>query len=716
MKLMKLLLALAVAALLCGAQQSRPQDRPVESQATVRSTSQEVLLDVVVRDKKGHLVKDLTAKDFGLLDDGQPQTIRSFRLVRQFEEVAPDTNTSGPVAPTVVGATGGKPGTALDPLRQIRIISLVFGPMGPDARKNARSAVENLLKTEAGSNLFFGVFSIDQRLRIVQPYTLNKDLIWKAVDRVTRTSSSVYKAEEDQPVSAGPDTTTGGGPPSGAGGGDVAAAFAQMTHDMAQFNEDVESGWRSRAVLIALESLIGPQSRLPGRKTVLYFCEGLYIDPMYKDEFQALISTANRGNVSVYGFDARGLTSLSPSAGGLSAMRGALAASAAQQLARGGPVSRDQMTIVDHSMVAIQANSQLALMEISEKTGGFMVANTNDMGPGMRHVTEDLDTHYELAYSPSITVYDGHFRSIAVTVKRPEAHVQTRNGYYALPYVSGQSILPYEVPMLSALSARVLPSDIPFRSLGLHFKSSTGDPLAVVVVDVPLAGIEFAQDKANHAYQTHFSVLALLKDLDGTVLRKLSQDVPRQGPIDKLEAFKNGHFIYSQYASLPPGRYILETAIIDRQTGKMSAMKSSVLIPPSSENLAISSLVRVRSVSSDLADTIASDNPFQVASERISPSLDETTHAGPGSQISLFFAVYVPPGSTTVPRVSMEFLQDGNQIGRATPELHAPDSRGIIPYIAATPLDSFKPGQYEVRVTVSNDGKTASERTLLVIE
>ncbi len=712
---MKLILTLAVVALVGHAQQDRPVEAP---QATVKSTSQEVLLDVVVRDKKGHLVKDLTAKDFDLLDDGQKQTIRSFRLVTRFEG-GPDTNTSSAVAPTVVGATGGKPGTALDPLRQIRIISLVFGPLGPDARKNARTAVEDLLKTEGGSNLFFGVFAIDQRLTIVQPYTLNKDLVWKAVDRITSSTSSVYKAEEDQVVAPvpGSDPTAASGPSAAPSSGSAAAAvFAQMVHDMQQFNEDVEGPWRSRAVLIALESLIGPQSRLPGRKTVLFFCEGLYVAPEYVDEFKGLISNANRANVSFYGFDARALSSLSPSAGGLGALRSAAAASGSQQLARGGPVSRDQMTIVDHSNVAIRANTQLSLAEISEKTGGFMIANTNDLRPGMHHVTEDLDTHYELAYSPSIKSYDGRFRAITVTVNRPEARVQTRNGYYALPFVPGQSILPYEVPMLSALSAAVLPNAIPFRAVGLHFKSSTGDPLAVVVVDVPLAGIDFARDQANHLYQTHFSVLALLKDLDGTVIRKLSQDVPRQGPIDKLDAFKNGHFIYSQYAPLPPGRYLLETVVIDRQTGKMGAMRSSVLIPPSAGNLAISSLVRVRSVSPGVPDTLAANDPFQVESDKISPSLDETAHVGAGSQVSLFFAVYVPPGSTSVPGLSIEFLQDGNPIGQGKPKLLAPDSRGIIPYIAATPLDSFKPGQYEVRVTVSQDGKTATERTLLVIE
>src|SRR5262249_61982581 len=39
-----------------------------------------VLVDVVVRDKKGRLVRDLTAADFTILEDGAPQTVESLRL------------------------------------------------------------------------------------------------------------------------------------------------------------------------------------------------------------------------------------------------------------------------------------------------------------------------------------------------------------------------------------------------------------------------------------------------------------------------------------------------------------------------------------------------------------------------------------------------------------------------------------------------------------
>ena len=40
-----------------------------------------VIVDVVVRDKKGRLVRDLTAADFEAYEDGVKQTLASFRVV-----------------------------------------------------------------------------------------------------------------------------------------------------------------------------------------------------------------------------------------------------------------------------------------------------------------------------------------------------------------------------------------------------------------------------------------------------------------------------------------------------------------------------------------------------------------------------------------------------------------------------------------------------------
>src|SRR5262249_7753554 len=91
---------------------------------TVKTTVDEGLLDLIVRDKKGKPVTDLKTEDLNVLDNNVKQALTSFRLVSGAEAVA----TSGAH-------------TSLDPLRQIRVVTLAFDAMPEvDQRKLARTA------------------------------------------------------------------------------------------------------------------------------------------------------------------------------------------------------------------------------------------------------------------------------------------------------------------------------------------------------------------------------------------------------------------------------------------------------------------------------------------------------------------------------------------------------------------------------------------------
>src|SRR6185295_12169135 len=57
----------------------------------------EVLLDIVVRDKKGRVVKDLKETDFEIYEDNVRQAISSFRIVLREPATANEAkNASGP--------------------------------------------------------------------------------------------------------------------------------------------------------------------------------------------------------------------------------------------------------------------------------------------------------------------------------------------------------------------------------------------------------------------------------------------------------------------------------------------------------------------------------------------------------------------------------------------------------------------------------------------
>src|SRR5947209_5440134 len=102
-----LLLNISISAFAQDPSQSRPSSQPQQTQAQqpqspqyrVRVTSELVLVNVVVRDKKGNLVRDLKKEDFTLMEDGKKQAISTF----DFENVDV-LKTAGAAEPTVSGA------------------------------------------------------------------------------------------------------------------------------------------------------------------------------------------------------------------------------------------------------------------------------------------------------------------------------------------------------------------------------------------------------------------------------------------------------------------------------------------------------------------------------------------------------------------------------------------------------------------------------------
>ena len=88
----------------------------------------------------------------------------------------------------------------------------------------------------------------------------------------------------------------------------------------------------------------------------------------------------------------------------------------------------------DDTINAVRTSDlQASLRELSEGTGGFLIANTNNTDKLLARVMEEVDTHYEIAYPPASERYDGHFRKIEVKLARPGLQVETRGGYFAVP-------------------------------------------------------------------------------------------------------------------------------------------------------------------------------------------------------------------------------------------------------------------------------------------
>jgi VWFA-related protein len=707
-------IALSASQFTSAQQQAESQKR---QEPAVRIATEEVLLDVVARDKKGRPVLDLRTEEIEVYENGVRQQISSFRRI--------DRNRTSPTAETPQGAKPGKEARPVDLLRQINLVTMVFERLNNESRVLAHNAAVEFLKKELRPNTMVAVFSLDQRLSVLQQFTDDYERLKQAVDRATGAAASQFPAQseaikrelENLLRSTPASSSASNQQPGAIGAAAIAAAMAEMTLNTLRMTDEAQRQQQGEASIYSLMGMVKQQRRLAGRKTILYFSEGLKVTPTLTDALRNLISAANRANVSFYAFDARGLQTTRNTEEARDGLNAAVAATQQQQRSRGaGPVTREQIKALDTAEDSILKNSQANLATLAESTGGFLIADTNDLQSPVRRIGAELADYYELAYTPVSREYDGKFREIQIKVLRPDVALQSRSGYFALPPEEpGAALAGYELPMLAALSAPKPPHDFEFRSAALRFESGPSGVHYVLILETPIANLTVTPDPLQKVYRAHFAMMAMIKNAEGAVVQRFGQDYPFQGPVDRLEALRRGNVVFVRSFSLAPGRYSLETVAHDREPNRLSVKRAVLIVPAPNPRLSMSSVTVIKRIDPVDAGVKDPDNPFRFAEGKIIPNLGDAIRREPGANLSFYFVVYPAEGFTERPSLTLEFLLDGEVIAKASPALTATDENGRIPYIATAPASTFKDGRYEVRAIVQQGDQRAEEHAFFTL-
>ena len=704
------LLALAALAALA------PAPAPAQPTAgpTVKTNVDEVLLDLIVRDKKGKPVTDLKPEDISVVDNGAKQTITSFRLV------------SGSDALTSSGVK-----TTLDPLRQIRLVTLAFEAMSEvDQRKLARTAAIDLIKGDQGTNVYYAVVVINTQLYVLQQFTNDKAALTKAIERATgglggpafASESDTIQAElkrnlggqngADQPgnlLSAASQTAS---QPVNNGSDALQAKLASVMLDMLRMDAAV-AAQGTRLTLSALRALVDGQRTIPGRKSVIYFTSGMYLAPELDVPFRSLMATANRANITFYSVDTRGVMTTSQNAASSSRLNGAARASASTMTKTSGAVTADEVMASDNAERSGRANVQEAVRDLAESTGGFLIGDSNDLRVPLRHVNEEISSYYEVSFNPGIQNYDGSFRKIAVNANRKDLVIHARNGYFALPpEARAAGMEAFEVPLLKMLSDAKVSEDVKFRGGAILLQPRAEGTSVAVLVEVPLRELQPKAGPASATLDVHCSLVALVKDAKGEVVQKLTRDRGFQVTAEQL---KLGNFLDKMTVTLPPGNYTLESAVMDRESGKIGSGRSPFTVPARAPGVAISSLTPMRSYTPNVKGLDPND-PFQFQGGSVTPTMDLTVKKGPNAVLRLFFTVYRDAATAAAPTVEIEFLQADKVLTKVPMQLPAADAQGRIPYLMTIPAESIPSGSYEVRATARQGATTAAASTMIRIE
>lgn len=707
------------AALFCITGAFAQQDVPPNPGLTIRSSTQEVVVDMVIHDRHGKLLKKLQPGDLTLFEDGVPQKILSFRLVngnelrRQDSAAASKSKKQESAAPQPAGVY---------PLRTMNLVCMVFHDLNPEVRPWALQGALEFLKNELRPNTYIGIFALDDRgLHPMAPFTNNRAMLVRGIQAAAAGKSPAMNNASDlfatmslaQSLAVQPPSSPGAPAPANpagsvpnpnsialtnAAGSQLDASFTMNDY----YNNPLgrQSTHYDRVVAIReLRSfgwLISQLAPMPFRKTVFLISPGISRPDSELDYWKKMVDAANAASISFYALEA---PSDGPQRSPMTASTVALnqAAQSSHDVVERAPEANlgeamDRAQSPDMARYAVTtANVHAMLVDLAESTGGFLITNTSQKN--LERIMDDVETHYELTFRPANETFDGRFHKIEVKPVSDKLRVEARNGFFAIPAKDSAPIPASELAGLRALNTTPLPHAFDYHADPLRFRGKDGSVEIVVAFDIPVKNLKLTAQPGAQQHRMHASLLALVKDSKGQVVDEFTSDTPREVKDADLASVLAARMTAEHHVTLAPGQYKIETAVIDWESGNASTRVSSIDCPAAA-GPDLSTVALVERVD-DLKGNSDPDDPLEYLGKRIAPALYDELSAD--AKPSVFLRVYPDPANPEKPRLRAQFLLNGRLLADRTSDLPAPDASGSIPVLVQP---AARVGTNELRVVV----------------
>ena len=672
---------------------AQQNERAGTNQARIEVTSELVLVNVVAHDKKGNLVRDLKKGDFTLFEDGKKQEISTF----DFENVD-ELATAGAAEATVSGATeqgallrGGRKGQSSLDARDRRLILLFFdfSAMEPEQIDRTVEAAKKFVGTKMQPADLMAIVSLATNMRVDLDFTDDKSKLLGAL--------TAYNSGQGQGFD-------NGGTGSSEGAAETSGAFSADDTDFNTFNADRK--------LLALQSLMQALGKLPQKKSLIYFSNG--ISQSGADNQSALRATtaaAVKANVSIYSLDIRGLQAFPPGGEAQSAsLHGQSAYSGASVL----------------SDLNNNAASQDTLATLSSDTGGKAFFDSNDFGAVFSQVQKDSSAYYVLGFTSNNPLKDGRFRRLKVQVNRPDLKLDFRAGYYAGRDFGHLNRADREQQLEDELAAQLPRVDVPLYAGSAFFRQDDSHYYLAVSLVVPGSQIPFVTEKDKD--NATIDIIGEVREGGRFPVGQLRDTVKLA--VESIQQVRRKNVQYNTGFVLAPGSYHLKFVIRENQTGRMGSFETDVQIPDLRKAPLKMSSVVLSSLRAPATNKKNGSNPLVRDQFELVPNI---THVfAPDQHLYLQYEVYdAVKGKNPAPApatgqtgtakdapaakapkdsirvfTSIEFLQGATKVYESKPvianEVTAPERKAVI-FQMDLPLQALKPGLYLCQVNVIDD-------------
>jgi len=698
--------------------QNAPQTpQPQQPQYRVHVTSELVLVNVVVRDKKGNLVHDLKKDDFTLLEDGKRQTISTF----DFENVD-ELKTAGVAEATVSGTAPD--GALLRPTektaaldardRRLMLLFFDFSGMDPEQIDRSVDAAKKFVQTRMLPADLIALVSLATNMRVDLDFTDDKAKVLGAL--------TSYTSGQGQ----GFDNGTAG---SAEGAAETSGAFTADDTDYNTFNADRK--------LLALQAIMQTLGKISQKKAIIYFSNGISQNGVdNQSALRAATASAVKANVSIYPVDIRGLQAFPP--GGESQN----ASLHGQSAYNGAAVLSD---------LSGNAATQDTLSTLASDTGGKAFFDSNDFSGVFSQVQKDSSAYYVLGFTSTNALKDGRFRHLKVQLNRQDLKLDYRSGYYAGRDFEHLNRADREQQIQDELASELSQTDVAVYAGAAYFRQDDTHYYLSVSLVIPGSQIPFVQAKEKD--NATIDVIGEVRAGGKFPVGHLRDTVKLA--LDSAQQVRRKNVQYNTGFLLAPGSYHLKFVVRENQTGRMGSFETDVQIPDLRKTpLRMSSVVLSSQRVPAGAKKTSGPHPLVQDQTELVPNIThvftqdqhlylqyEVYDAARGKNPSAAASANGPANSGATPpaneaakaapaktprdgvRVltSIEFLQGGAKVYESKPivanEVTAPDRKAVI-FQIDLPLQALKPGFYVCQVNVVDDvaGNFAFPRSPILVK
>jgi VWFA-related protein len=651
---------------------------------SLKVNSTEVLVDAVVVDHRNRLITDLTPKDFEVYEDGVPQEISSFRLVRGETEALP-ADEKGDRHTTPAESPGMETHNTI-------VVLLDYSTTQVQYAKTIQDAAIKFVEKDMRPNDLMAVLVLGTSLRVASNFTNDKGKLVAAL-KGADTISTIRLSERANPEadSGGPgslDQATQKTLDS-----DLTAILRKLVVTMQAAVDRIQG----LGVLAAIRGIAGAVSTIPGRKTLLMFSQGFVPGPSVELELQWVAAAANRSQLAIYCIESQGLETR--------ALNGTLVPNG-QRTGRTDLTGYGGETGFDRAQEQGQDIREGGLRELALATGGTLFRNSNDLSSGLDRIDHEMRTYYLLSYRSKNEDLDGKFRQIRVAVKGANLSVRARSGYYAIP--AGYELLSPTEFQLTQEAAKLQPGagKIPlYMRAGAFQYGKTGFRIPVAV-EMPYTAIQFAA--GNNKHSAELEILGIVRDSNGTMVQRFGNPMKMNLTDAEYNSLKVGTIYVGDQVDLDsPGAYRVQVLVEDMSSKAVSSTEQTVYLARAASSMALSTVLLAHGQQLYKA-TDTSDKFLTVQGLRITPS--GACQFRSGENLIFYLDIYNagldPAKKKPNLTVALKLLHDGQETSARLPSFEVTDNPdGVdssLTFCRFLRLTGLSPGDYTLVVDVKD--------------